>query len=155
MLQINNIICMSPAWVGCPTIHVHCKHNAVGVSTVAAEGVDAPVDPSEIPNPSQPTHVYYLISWRSIGRPASADWVRRMHCKRKIARRYDFSGTCISREKKNTAYNMHLLLGGSMGGGKLACAGGGGGVVGAPFPDPPPLLGSRDGALKKVIDGCK
>ena len=28
-------------------------------------------------------------------------------------------------------------------------------VVGAPFPDPPPLLGSRDGALKKVIDGGK
>ena len=27
------------------------------------------------------------------------------------------------------------------------------GVAGAPFPDPPPLLGSRDGALKKVIDG--
>ena len=29
------------------------------------------------------------------------------------------------------------------------------GVVGAPFPDPPPFLGSRDGALKKVIDGGK
>ena len=28
------------------------------------------------------------------------------------------------------------------------------GVVGAPFPDPP-LLGSCDGALKKVIDGGK
>ena len=27
------------------------------------------------------------------------------------------------------------------------------GVVGAPFAEPPPLLGSRDGALKKVIDG--
>ena len=32
---------------------------------------------------------------------------------------------------------------------------GGGGVVGAPFPDPPPLLGSLDGAFKKVIDGGK
>ena len=38
------------------------------------------------------------------------------------------------------------------GGGKLACAGEG--VVGAPIPDPP-FLGSRDGALKKVIDGGK
>ena len=40
------------------------------------------------------------------------------------------------------------------GGGKLACAGGGGGRW-SPFPGPPPLLGSRDGALKKVIDGGK
>ena len=39
------------------------------------------------------------------------------------------------------------------GGGKLACAGGGGRW--SPFPGPPPLLGSRDGALKKVIDGGK
>ena len=41
----------------------------------------------------------------------------------------------------------------SRGGGKLACAGGG--DRWSPFPGPPPLLGSRDGALKKVIDGGK
>ena len=41
-----------------------------------------------------------------------------------------------------------------LGGGKLACAGGGGGSL-EPLSRTPPLLGSRDGALKKVIDGGK
>ena len=40
----------------------------------------------------------------------------------------------------------------SLGGGKLACAGGG---SLEPLSRTPPLLGSRDGALKKVIDGGK
>ena len=39
------------------------------------------------------------------------------------------------------------------GGGKLACAGGG--SLEPLSRTPPPLLGSRDGALKKVIDGGK
>ena len=40
------------------------------------------------------------------------------------------------------------------GGGKLLCAQGGGGSL-DPLSRTPPLLGSRDGAIKKVIDGGK
>ena len=62
----------------------------------------------------------------------------------------------ICAQKKNTHAYAHADARpcARRGGGKLACAGGGGGRW-SPFPGPPPLLGSRDGALKKVIDGGK
>ena len=62
----------------------------------------------------------------------------------------------LVRQATATPYGINLACDTKPGVGENWLArGGGGGGVGAPFPDPPPLLGSRDGALKKVIDGGK
>ena len=37
MFQVSNNITVPASWLGCSTIYVHWKYNAVGVCTVAAE----------------------------------------------------------------------------------------------------------------------
>ena len=55
---------------------------------------------------------------------------------------------CYFRDVGSLKNSLHGL-------GKIGLRNGGGGGRWSPFSGPPPLLGSRDGDFKKVIDGGK